>query len=93
MCDHRPFRRCEPKEESKPKEYIITEKQLDFLERRCDADRCDGGCPDEYCPIEVGRLVRSRLHIPSSEPPHTAEELRQIVAERRKKEREEREAQ
>jgi hypothetical protein len=44
-----------------PKEYIITEKQLDRVDR-CYIEDCDGGCPNSYCPIDIAKEVRSRPH-------------------------------
>ena len=41
------------------KEYIITEKQLDRVDR-CYIEDCDGGCPNSYCPIDIAKEVRSR---------------------------------
>ena len=40
-------------------EYIITEDQLDRVER-CYVDSCDQDCPNAYCPIDIGKAIRLR---------------------------------
>lgn len=39
--------------------WHITEEELDSL-GKCDAERCDGSCPDERGPIEIVKKVRAR---------------------------------
>lgn len=55
--------------------YLITPAELDKLEC-CYEENCDGGCHD--CPIEIGKIVRSRP-IPASSEPVSREALDEII--------------
>jgi hypothetical protein len=65
-----------------PTEYIITEKQLDRVER-CYIDDCDGGCPNDYCPIDIGKQVRSRPYpAPAYDELQTANKMLEAEVDR-----------